>query len=86
MGQGTPKGERSMERYKNLGGNSGVVAYETSDDAIVVEFASGERYEYDHRIPGRSHIERMKILAENGLGLNFYIGRYVGKSYARKVT
>ena len=28
-----------MERYKNSGGNSGVIAYEIADDSIKVKFS-----------------------------------------------
>ena len=33
-----------MERYQNLGGNSGVVAYEIGQDFIRVQFSDGSIY------------------------------------------
>ena len=35
-----------MEPYKNLSGNSGVVAYETGPDFIKVQFSDGGVYVY----------------------------------------
>jgi hypothetical protein len=71
-----------MERYKNLSGDSGVVAYEIRDNGIIVEFVSGECYLYDERIPGTRTVEQMKALAQKGKGLSTYISRHVRKNYA----
>lgn len=38
-----------MERYKNLGRDSGVSAYEIGDDSITVQFSTGEVYLYTYR-------------------------------------
>ncbi len=73
-----------MERYLNLGGNSGVEAYEIGEDYIRVQFADGSVYLYTYASAGREHIERMKELARRGQGLNGYINRYVRKAYERK--
>lgn len=35
-----------MERYKNLGGDSGVSDYKIGDDSITVQFSTGEIYLY----------------------------------------
>ena len=75
-----------MQPYKNLGGNSGVSAYEIGDDYIKVEFDDQEAYVYDYEEPGRDHVERMKELAEAGQGLHTYINQYVRERYASKVT
>ena len=73
-----------MTRYKNLGGNSGVVAYEYGDDYIRVEFKDGAMYLYTYESADPDNIEEMKQLAENGQGLNSFINRIVRKKYAKK--
>ena len=72
-----------MERYKNIGGNSGVVGYEIGSDFIKVKFeSSGKVYLYDYASAGRDNIEHMKTLAKNGTGLNAFINRNVKKLYS----
>lgn len=73
-----------MERYKNLGGNSGVVAYEIGSDFIRVQFSDGSIYLYTYASAGSHNIEHMKQLARNGQGLNSFINTIVRKAYARK--
>ena len=74
-----------MERYRNLAGDSGVVAYEIRDDAIVVKFVGGDRYLYSFRAPGREHVTRMKAFARAGRGLSSYISAYVREHYEKKL-
>ncbi len=74
-----------MERYKNLGGNSGVLAYEIGPDYIKVEFTGGSLYLYNYGSAGSQNVERMKELAIAGEGLNSFINRYVKKAYALKL-
>lgn len=74
-----------MERYANLGGDSGVTHYEIGDDSIIVEFRDGGMYLYTYASAGRSNIDQMKSLAQRGEGLNEFINRYVRKRYARKL-
>ena len=76
--------EYQMTRYKNLGGKSGIVAYEYGDDYIRVEFKDGARYLYTYESADPDNIEEMKQLAENGQGLNSFINRIVRKRYAKK--
>lgn len=73
-----------MERYANLGGNSGVVGYEIGDDFIRVQFSDGSIYLYTYTSAGSKNIEQMKRLARIGRGLNSFINRNVRKAYARK--
>jgi hypothetical protein len=42
-----------MERYKNLGGDSGVVAYEIGADSIKVGFSDGSLYLYTYGSAGQ---------------------------------
>lgn len=73
-----------MTPYKNLGGDSNVVAYETGPDFIRVQFSRGEIYLYTYASAGSANIEHMKRLAEAGRGLNSFINTAVRKAYARR--
>ena len=73
-----------MERYKHIDGNTGVIAYECGTDYIRVQFSSGAIYLYTYESTGSHNIERMKVLAQSGDGLNVYINRNVRKMYAKK--
>jgi len=74
-----------MERYKNLGGSSGISAYEVGSDSIIVEFSDGSAYLYDYSSPGATDVEHMKSLAASGRGLNSFISREIRKRYAEKL-
>ncbi|MFW5703762.1 MAG: hypothetical protein ACOCXQ_02920 [Patescibacteria group bacterium] len=65
-----------MQHYKNLGGDSGIEAYEYGQDYIIVQFKNGtiRNYKYTYASAGSSVIEIMKQLADQGHGLNSYIG------------
>lgn len=73
-----------MEPYKNLGGNSGVEAYEIGPDFIRVQFSNGSVYRYTYASAGSHNIEQMKELASRGEGLNSFITRNVRNDYAQK--
>jgi len=73
-----------MARYRNLGGDSGVVSYEIGDDSIEVAFRDGSAYLYTKQSAGRHNIERMKALALGGQGLNAFINTHVKHGYASK--
>jgi hypothetical protein len=73
-----------MERYRNLSGRSGVVAYEVHAMAIVVRFADGGEYVYTYDRPGERHVEAMKALARDGRGLATYINRFVRDRFAQR--
>ena len=73
-----------MESYRNLGGNSGVEAYEIGQDFIKVQFSDGSVYMYTNKSAGAQNIERMKQLAVNGQGLNSFINTVVRNDYAWK--
>ena len=74
-----------MQRYLNLSGNSGVLAYDISTDAITVRFDTGT-YLYNCDRPGRIHVEQMKKLAVAGQGLATYISKFVQDNYALKLA
>jgi hypothetical protein len=61
-----------MQRYTDIDRDSGVVAFEAGSDFIRVRFSDGAVYLYTHASAGSQHIERMKVLAARGDGLNAY--------------
>ena len=75
-----------MERYRNRGGDSGIVTYEIGPDSITVKFSDRSVYLYTYQSAGRANIERMKRLAIAGEGLNSFINRCVRKDYASKLS
>jgi hypothetical protein len=76
----------AMRAYKNISGDSGVIAYQTGKDRILVQFADGGIYEYTYASTGHNHVESMKVLAAKGRGLATFINQYVRDAYARKVA
>ncbi len=73
-----------MVRYRNSGGNSGVLAYEIGDDFIKVQFRDWKTYLYTYSSAGSHHIEQMKVLAIIRKGLNSYINAHVKDLYESK--
>lgn len=75
-----------MERYKNLSGQSNVVAYELSLGAITVQFATGtfRNYVYDSNRPGPLIVAELQRLAVAGCGLNSYISSVVKSNFSHK--
>ena len=71
-----------MQRYANAA--SGVRAFESAPSAILVQFADGGVYLYNHGVTGRARVERMKRLAREGRGLATYISQHVGHDYAAR--
>lgn len=72
-----------MERYKNLGGNSNVAAFEVKQGSITVQFGDGSIYLYTSKSAGAMNITEMQRLASAGQGLNSFISRVVRKNYAQ---
>ena len=73
-----------MEVYKNLGGDSGVVAYEIGSDYIRVKFSDESIYLYPNGSAESHNIREMQRLARQGQGLNAFINTTVRKNYAMK--
>jgi hypothetical protein len=73
-----------MENYANKSGKSGISEYEICKEYIRVKFRDGHIYRYGYSHPGREKVEYMKKLAENGIGLNSYISKYIKKDYEEK--
>jgi len=72
-----------MTNYLNLGGDSGVSAYEIGSDYISVQFSTGKIYTYSYASAGSQNIETMKTLAVNGSGLNSFIMKNVRNDFVR---
>lgn len=78
-------GDWSVRPYLNLSRHSGVKAYAIGDDYVDVAFVSGDSYRYSYKVPGREHVENMKYLAREGMGLSTDISKVVKQNYARKL-
>lgn len=74
-----------MERYRNLGGDSNVAAFELGNGSITVQFNDGSVYLYTNQSAGQANIIELQRLAQVGQGLNSFINRYVRKGYAQKL-
>jgi hypothetical protein len=74
-----------MQPYKDIGGDSGVNAYEIGEGSITVDFEHGGSYLYTNSSAGVEHIVEMQRLAQAGEGLNAYINKHVRKAYAQKL-
>jgi len=75
-----------MQRYRNSGGDSGVVAYDIDAGQIIVQFRNGERYLYTEDSAGAANIARMQALAQAGHGLGSFISQHVYDRYVRKIN
>lgn len=64
-----------MYRYDNLGGNSSIIAYKIYPDKIDVQFKGGKIYTYSYNVAGSSKVNKMKELAQRGIGLCSFINR-----------
>lgn len=74
-----------MQRYANLGGDSGVIGFEIHGEAIDVFFRSGGGYRYSARRPGLAHVREMQGRARAGRGLATYINQHVRENYERRL-
>lgn len=73
-----------IRTYKDLNGDSGVIAYEYRDDYIRIRFNTGATYLYTNSSAGVNNINEMKRLADIGNGLNSFINLNVKYKYNRK--
>lgn len=75
-----------MIKYDNKGGDSGILGYEVQEKSIIVYFPRGSKYLYTYDSAGADNIEKMKLLAINGEGLNSFINKYVRQSFETKLS
>jgi hypothetical protein len=75
-----------MQRYRNLSGHSGVLAYEIGEGSITVKFTGDGSpcYLYNEEHPGPAAVQEMQRLARAGKGLTTYISQHVREDYARR--
>jgi len=75
-----------VPKYRDIDGDSGVVAFECGEDWIEIEFRRGRErfYKYTNARAGAQNITRMKLLANDGEGLNAFINKNVAKLYSSK--
>jgi len=63
-----------QQPYRNQGGNSQILSYETGNEFLKVEFAeTGAVFKFSYRTAGKRHVDEMKRLAQSGEGLDKYI-------------
>lgn len=72
-----------MDFYKNLTGASGISRYQIKQTSVLVEFKGGKIYEYSYESAGSANIEKMKLLALAGSGLNSFIMHNVKLRYVK---
>ncbi len=73
-----------MNRYVNLSGSSGVVAYQMHEDSILVQFSDRMKYLYTNASAGILNVAEMKRRARAGRGLSRYISARCRSLYAWK--
>jgi hypothetical protein len=74
-----------MQQYKSSNPNTGVIAYEISEDSISIKFIDGSIYVYTNKSAGPAAIAEMKMLAKKGVGLTTYINQHVRENYHSRV-
>lgn len=71
-----------MIAYRDVDGDSGVLAYDLGANYIDVQFKGTPRiYRYSYQKAGKANVETMKELAQNGNGLNSFINTTVKYLY-----
>ena len=76
--------QAKFQPYRKVRGASGVVAYAFVDDAMHIQFRTGDVYVYTPANTGRLHLKVMKQLARAGAGLSTYVSRQVKDRYTLK--
>ena len=74
-----------MEYYRNISGTSGILAFEYTQNGILIQFRNGGIYEYTNYSAGNETISKMKILARKGMELNGFINRKAKYLYSRRL-
>jgi hypothetical protein len=73
-----------MTTYANKN-HSGIYRFSEGEDYMLVWFNSNQKhpYKYSYDSAGIKHVEKMRMLARKGKGLNTYISRYVKDLYEK---
>ena len=65
-----------MQKYANYHGDSGVVEFNITNNAISINFKHGKKtYVYSNSVTGKPHVDTMKALAVSGRGLSTYVAK-----------
>lgn len=73
-----------MNNYANLGGKSNVESYETGKDYIAVKFKGKQKiFVYSYFTAGTYNVDKAKVLAKNGSGLNSHIRLNMNDNFER---
>jgi len=67
-----------MKRYRDVGGDRRIAAFESGGDYIEVMFVGGVVRRYTYSSAGDLNVEKMKWLAVTGDGLAAFIERNIG--------
>lgn len=73
-----------MQKYNHLNRKTAIVAYESGFDFIRIQFQNNAQYLYTYDSTGAGHVEKMKVLASRGTGLDTYINNHVREAYERR--
>ncbi|MBO5166677.1 MAG: hypothetical protein J6B90_08795 [Lachnospiraceae bacterium] len=74
-----------MQKYKNVGGDSGVEAFEIGVDFIEVKFAKTiKTYKYSYESAGKEAVEHMKKLALRGMCSFGLLEKYISAEISNK--
>lgn len=73
-----------MNYYANLGGKSNVESYEIGKDYIAIKFKGKQKiFVYSYFTAGKYNVDKAKVLANNGSGLNSYIKLNMNNDFER---
>jgi hypothetical protein len=73
-----------MQKYSDIDRDSGVREFEIHDTSITIIFSGSRKaYIYSYQSAGQHHIDKMKLLALAGEGLNAYINKNVKNKFSR---
>jgi len=64
-----------MKPYKDYDNDSNIEAYEYGNDWITVRFKDDSEYDYSNEIITPYVLNQMKLLADEGNGLNAFINK-----------
>jgi hypothetical protein len=71
-----------MQAYSDINGDSSVLSYLIGEDYIILKFMGIQRmFVYSYKKAGRERVEKMKVMAQLGEGLDRYVKESVKDLY-----
>ncbi len=64
-----------MKPYKDSDNDSNIEAYEYGDNWITIRFKDDSEYDYSDEVVSHYVLNQMKLLADEGDGLNTFINK-----------